>query len=220
MLIGARPGLSRGMALFRVEGERWLLTAVGYAGHPPIDEAGFLDFVRTVAPADAFEDIKAGEPITEISPFRFPTSRRRRYERLRRFPSGLLVTGDAICSFNPIYGQGMTVAALQAQALRKVLAAGEHDLARRYFRSVARLVAPVWQLGLCADLAIPEIQAPRPMSIRLINGYIKRVQRATAYDDVVSSTFFRVTGLDCPPGQLLRPAMAWRALRPRRASAG
>ncbi|HZB31359.1 MAG TPA: hypothetical protein VE465_14450 [Streptosporangiaceae bacterium] len=216
MLIGPRPGLSRAMAIFKVEDERWLLTLVGYAGHPPTDDAGYLEFARTVAPAHVFAAIQAGQPLTEVHPFRFPASRRRRYDRLRRFPTGLLVTGDAICSFNPIYGQGMTVAALQAYALRRTLAGGERDLARRYFRAVAKVVAPVWRFGLNADLAIPEIEAPRPVSFRMVDAYIKRVQRATAQDDVVASTFFRVTGLDYPVGRLLRPAMAWRVLRPRR----
>jgi hypothetical protein len=216
MLIGPRPGLSRAMAIFKVEDERWLLTLVGYAGHPPTDDAGYLEFARTVAPAHVFAAIQAGQALTEVHPFRFPTSRRRRYDRLRRFPAGLLVTGDAICSFNPIYGQGMTVAALQAYALRRTLAGGERDLARRYFRAVARVVAPVWRFGLNADLAIPEIEAPRPLSFRMVDAYVKRVQLATAQDDVVASTFFRVTGLDYPIGRLLRPALAWRVLRPRR----
>jgi 2-polyprenyl-6-methoxyphenol hydroxylase-like FAD-dependent oxidoreductase len=205
MLIGPRPGLSRAMAIFKVEDDRWLLTLVGYAGHPPTDDAAYLEFARTVAPAHVFAAIQAGEALTEVHPFRFPTSRRRRYDRLRRFPAGLLVTGDAICSFNPIYGQGMTVAALQAYALRRTLAGGEQDLARRHFRAVARVVAPVWRLGLNADLAIPEIEAPRPLSFRMVDAYIKRVQLATARDDVVASTFFRVTGLDYPIGRVLRP---------------
>ncbi|GAA4095555.1 FAD-dependent oxidoreductase [Actinomadura miaoliensis] len=217
MLIGPRPDLSRGMALFKVEGDaRWLLTLVGYAGHPPTDEEGFMEFARTVAPDETFAMLKDSEPLSEIRRFRFPTSRRRRYEKLRSFPQGLLVAGDAVCSFNPIYGQGMSVAALQAGALRRTLMDGDHDLARRYFRAVARVVAPVWRLAVQADLAIPEIQAPRPLSFRVTDAYVKRVQRAVSLDEAAASRFFRVTSLVEPPGGLLRPSMAWRALRPRR----
>jgi 2-polyprenyl-6-methoxyphenol hydroxylase-like FAD-dependent oxidoreductase len=220
MLIGPKPGLSRGAALFKVEGgSRWLLTLVGYAGHPPTDDEGFMDFARTVLPDETFAVLKESEPLSEIRRFRFPASRRRRYEKLRSFPEGLLVAGDAICSFNPIYGQGMSVAALQAGALRRTLMAGDHDLARRYFRAVARVVAPVWRLAVQADLAIPEIRAPRPLSFRITNAYVERVQRATSLDEAAASRFFRVTSLLEPPGGLLRPAMAWRALRPRRSAA-
>ncbi|WP_157996108.1 FAD-dependent monooxygenase [Thermomonospora amylolytica] len=220
MLIGPKPGLSRAMAMFKVEGDsRWLLTLVGYAGHPPTDEEGFMEFARTVVPDETFAVLKESEPLSEIRRFRFPTSRRRRYEKLRSFPEGLLVAGDAICSFNPIYGQGMSVAALQAAALRRTLRDGEHDLARRYFRAVARVVAPVWRLAVQADLAIPEIQAPRPLSFRITDAYIRRVQRAVSLDEAAAARFFRVTSLVEPPGSLLRPSMAWRALRPRHSAA-
>ncbi|GAA2631550.1 FAD-dependent oxidoreductase [Actinomadura fulvescens] len=214
MLIGPKPGLSRAMALFKVEGDsRWLLTLVGYADHPPTDDEGFMDFARTVVPDETFAMLKESEPLSEIRRFRFPTSRRRRYDKLRSFPEGLLVAGDAICSFNPIYGQGMSVAAMQAEALRRTLAGGDHDLARRYFRAVARLVAPVWRLAVQADLAIPEIQAPRPLSFRLTNAYVERLQRATSLDEAAASRFFRVTSLVDPPSRLFGPAMAWHALR-------
>jgi len=140
---------------------------------------------------------------------------RRHYQELSSFPDGLLVMGDALCSFSPIYAQGMTVAALQALALRGSLAQGPAGLARRYFRAAARVTDAPWRMATGADLALPEVDGPRPLRVRVMNAYAARIQAAAATDDVVARQFMRVTSLLDTPARMLRPGFLWRVLRPR-----
>ena len=222
--IGAEPGRPTGLVLSAEEQNRWVLTVIGYdQHHPPTDPDAFLAFVQTIAPPDVLAAIRDAEPLDDIAAYRFPANLRRRYERLRRFPAGLLVFGDALCSTNPAYALGMSVTALQAAALQDTLAGGDHDLARRFFRAAAKPVNLSWQLTVGSDLALPQVQGPRPLPVRVINAYVNRVLTAAERDPTVAERFLRVASLQDPATRLFQPSTARRvllgSLRRRRAPA-
>ena len=211
-VVGAVPGRPRGLGMLRAENDTWMLTVFGIAGHEPHpDLISMCEFVEDCAPAQLLAAVQAAEAIGEPTRHRQPSSRWRRYDKVQRFPEGLLVIGDAICSFNPIYGQGMTVAALEALALRKCLSSGTRDLARRFFRASAIPIRQAWELSANPDLSLPEIEGTPPLLTRLLNVYVDRVLTAAEYDPVAVDNFFRVTSLIDPATRLLRPNMLWRA---------
>jgi 2-polyprenyl-6-methoxyphenol hydroxylase-like FAD-dependent oxidoreductase len=221
VLNAATPQHPRLGALLMLEGDRWMLTLGGILGdHPPTDPDGFLAFARSLRFPDIYEAVRDAEPLDEPVAFRFPASVRHRYERLGRFPDGLLVLGDAVASFNPIYGQGMSVAALEALTLRRHIEQGIEPQPRRWFRDLARVVDVPWDMSAGGDLAFPGVQGRRTLKVRLVNAYLARLHAAAAHDADLASAFVRVVGLVAPPQSLLHPGIAVRVLRrsPRRAA--
>ena len=211
VLVGAAPGRPTGMFLVGYENDTWIFTVFGMVGHePPGDLAGMLSFAEDYAPAHVLAAIRAAEPIGEVIRHRMPCSQWRRYDKMRRFPDGLLVSGDAICSFDPIYGQGMTVAALEAIALRDCLLRGRRNLARRYFRAAAKSIGVAWRMGAGSDLAFPEVQGRRPLSMRVTNRLADWVLTACESDAVIVEKFFRVNNLIDPPVRLMHPSFVSR----------
>jgi 2-polyprenyl-6-methoxyphenol hydroxylase-like FAD-dependent oxidoreductase len=210
--VSNKPDQPRGMALYEQEGERWILTLHGYWDHhPPADPGDFLAFAATMAPPDVLAAIKEAEPLGEIVAQRFPANVRRHYERLDAFPTGLLVFGDALCVFNPVYGQGMSVAGLEALALRHCLADGERELARRFFRAAAKVIDFPWLQAAGGDSALSGDEGSRTLPVRMAGAYMARFRAAAETDGFLENTFMRVSSLLDPPSHLLRrPSVALR----------
>lgn len=211
------PRETRFGGLFPIEGDRWIVSMGGWAGdHCPTDEAGFLAYARSLPAPEIAEVVGGAEPLSEIVAYKFGASLRRHYERLRSFPEGYLVLGDAICSFNPTYGQGMTSAAMQAQALRALLAerGGQTaGLAQPFFKRAAQVIDTPWQLAVGEDFRFPQTSGPKPAGIDLLNRYVAMVHRATQRDPEVTRAFLRVMNLLAPPASLLAPGILLRVLR-------
>ena len=208
------PPAKRGGVALAMEGDRWMVTLFGMLGdHPPTDDRGFLEFARSLPAPDVYEVIAQAEPLTALIPFKFPQSTRRRYESIARFPDGYLVFGDALCSFNPIYGQGMSTAALQAAELDKCLSAGDAELAKRFFAAASKVIDAPWTMAVGGDLRYEDVDGPRTGMVKFVNWYIGKLHIAAAGDPAVARAFHRVANLLDPPPSLMQPAIAFRILQ-------
>lgn len=215
-LCAPSPPDTRGGTAVPVEGDRWLVTLFGMHGtHPPTDREGVETFASALAAPEIAAILGDHEWVSSnVSHYRFPSNQWHHYETLDRFPDGLLVTGDAVASFNPIYGQGMSVAALDALHLHEALAAGATDLAPRFFPSAAESIDVVWRMAVGADFEFPQTAGSKPTGTDLFNRYVGRLVE-TAHDDPrVAEVFARVLRLEKPPTALLRPGIAGRVLLP------
>jgi 2-polyprenyl-6-methoxyphenol hydroxylase-like FAD-dependent oxidoreductase len=208
------PEHPRGAALAAVEGDRHIVTLIGVLGdRPPTNLASFVEFSRSLPFSDVYDAIIGAEPLETIVAFSFPASVRRRFERMSHFPRGLLVMGDAACSFNPIYGQGMAVAAIEAMILRQHLERGREPSPSKLLRDLAKAIDAPWDMSSGADLAFPGVGGGRrTVKSRLANAYITRLHAAAANDAGLAAAFLRVAGLIERPQSLMRPDVAVRVL--------
>src|SRR5262249_17024619 len=165
-----------------------------------------------------YEAIRDAEPLTPIYGYRHTANVRRHYERLDLWPEGLLVLGDALCAFNPVYGQGMTVCALEAAALGEALTRyRKHRFCRSFQRDVAKIVDTSWLLATGEDLRWPQTTgARRTLVTRLLHRYLDRVIGLIPQDPQIFSRFARVTHMMASPGSLFHPGVLWKTITPRR----
>lgn len=210
------PGeLCSGLAL-PVEDDRWLVSLGGWHGAFPHDEAGF-DAHAAALPHPGIAGIVAHcEALTDVTVCTLPVSRRRHVEELRRVPAGYLALGDAVCSFNPIYGQGMTCAAMEAVQLGELLdvhATVTAALTAEFYQRLARIVATPWRFAAGGDFAYPQTEGIRPRGISVMNAYARQVQLASMVDPDIRRVFTSVQHLIMDPSELSRPAMVVRVLR-------
>ncbi|MCY1074930.1 hypothetical protein OV287_10545 [Archangium sp. miwbw1] len=218
------PKETRMGALSPIEEDIWLVSQAGSLGdHPPNDEAGYLEFARSLPQPHLYEILKRAEPLTPIATHKFPSNMRRHYERLK-LPEGLLVLGDAMCSFNPLYGQGITLSALAANTLEGCLAVQpQGDLAglgARFQSKVASVLELPWLMATSEDLIYPSVEGPRPLWWKMMQGYASRLHERAAYDSVVSTNFAKMMHMTSSPLLLVSPQMVMRAFSAPRGSGG
>ncbi len=218
----APPFGTRGGGIFSIEGNRWLAILLGGdRDYPPADEAGFLEFARTLPTPRMYDAIKDAEAITPVYSYRGTENRLRHYERLARYPENLIIIGHAVSAFNPIYGQGMTVAALDAQVLDKCLQKQRErypegdltGLARQVQQKLAKLHTTPWTFAISQDSRYPGSQGAKlNLATRLTIDYMDLVLKVMVSDAKVCQAFLQVMHMNELPTVLFHPSIAVKAI--------
>jgi 2-polyprenyl-6-methoxyphenol hydroxylase-like FAD-dependent oxidoreductase len=221
-LVVPGEGQPTGGGILVCENDTMIVTLSGFGEQqPPTDLASMMASAAQFAPPSVLAALRAGTPLGEVSTYQYPGSMWRRYDNMHRFPAGLLVFGDAIASFNPSYGQGMTTASLQAVALKDCLARGDADLSRRFFAAAAKQLGMVWQSnritgGFAGDPRQRQRRSAstplRQLQRRLMAWWMDQVMTAVENDIVIAETLFRVRNLTAPPSRLQDPRFHGRVV--------
>jgi 2-polyprenyl-6-methoxyphenol hydroxylase-like FAD-dependent oxidoreductase len=208
----APPEHLRGGMLFPIEGDQWVVTMMGGArDYPPTDGPGYLEFARSLRDPLLHDAIVHAQPVSPVRGYRRMANHRHHYETLSGIPGKLLSIGDGLCAVNPIYGQGMTIAALQVEALSRTLPdAGT----RKVQRALARAADGPWLIATEQDLRYPATTGAAPtLRTRLTHQYLDRIITAAATSPTVSAAFLRVLNMIDKPSALFRPAVLVALLR-------
>ncbi|MGD9527284.1 NAD(P)/FAD-dependent oxidoreductase [Pseudonocardia sp.] len=214
VVCAATREVPRGGVAIRQEDATWILTLFSYGDTAiPSDTDGLRRFAATLVSPDLTTLLADRDPLHAPLAYRFPDCRRRRVEEVD-LPLGYAPIGDAVASFDPTFGQGMTVAALQALALRDALAGGPEQLRGAYVRRATGIVDRAWTVVVGAVVQLPGVSGPAPAGHAVMSRYVRRLQRVARHDPQVARAFLRVTNLIDPPQSLMRPALAARVLRP------
>lgn len=206
-LQAAPPNATRGGLLLPIEGNRWLVSlGGGDKDYPPTDEAGFLEFIRSLRSSLLYDAIKDAEPLSPIVSYRATENRRRHYEKLYRMPEGLIVTGDAACAFNPVYGQGMTTAAIAAKTLDQCLKKGLSGLSKRFQTQLAQVNAVPWTLATSEDYRYRTTEGKSPdRKTKLMHWYMDRIMLLSTKNVEVRSQLLQVMHMLKTPTALFHP---------------
>jgi flavin-dependent dehydrogenase len=192
VVAGASREQPLGLGMLCYEDGTWGLTTFGVAKRePPHDFAGMCALADEILPAHVAAAIRQGEPIGDVAFHKYPTSRWRRYDKLDRMPAGILPFGDAVASFNPTFGQGMTMTSLQAGHLRRALETPNGELAREFHRATAKTTYPVWTMNAIGDLVLHRAAGPMPWWYRPVGNLFDQFLGAAETDPVLAEWFLR-----------------------------
>jgi 2-polyprenyl-6-methoxyphenol hydroxylase-like FAD-dependent oxidoreductase len=216
MTFGEAPHNSRGGLMLPLEGNRWMATIGGRHGDVPSgDVEGFLTYAKALRTPTIYNAISHARRLDGVARYGFPESVRRHFERLDYFPRGLLPIGDAICRFNPVYGQGMSVAAQEACLLRKILErlGAESNpiagLASTFFTEVQPLIETPWSVATL-DFVFPSTRGQRPADFETTLKFGIALTRLAAEDPAVHKLTAEVQNLLKPRSVYRDPALLQR----------
>lgn len=212
------PKLGRGGIMLAIEEDRWVVSIGGIGrDYPPTDEEGFAEYASSLPTPVLHDHIRKLEPISPILGYRDTDNRWVRFDELRRWPDRFVVMGDAVAAFNPLYGQGMTVAAMEAQALDAHLRrhGGSPSLEPLRFQAALKDVLLVpWTMATTEDYRWPLTEGERPHpALKLLRWYGDRLAETVVQDPELFVTFLKAQNLVIPPHSMFAPRVAGKVLK-------
>jgi len=218
------PHLKRGAIILPLEGKRVHVALIGMAkDYPPTDEEGFINFLAGLPEKRAYDLLVKAKPLSPISGYRRADNVWHHYEKLPRWPENFAVVGDAAMAFNPVYGQGMTLAIMSAltlgESLEKHLASNDTltGFVNIYRKAVAKVQSFAWQLAAGEDMRWSPATEGCSATPGLIEGFrlnfLKKVMVASTKDPAVTEALYRVMNMVASPSVFFRPAMMTRIMR-------
>lgn len=205
------PGNPRGGVAVRQEGNQIAVMLAGMLGEePPTDEAGMIAYAETLVASQIAEVLRTATPLDDAVKMRYPESSLKHFDKLDRSLEGYIVVGDALCTLNPIYGQGQTMAVLEAELLQSLLAEGRHGLSKRFFTKAAEVLAEPWGLATGGDLRFPQVEGVRNPQDEEAGQYLDQFRAAAATDPALGRSLLRVANMLAPISSLFDPDLKAR----------
>ena len=212
------PEITRGAVVMPMEGNYWHVSLFGMnRDYPPTDEDGFLAFAHSLVSPEIYNALQFAEPVSPIWGYRQAENRLRRYEQLERHLDGFVALGDAVYALNPVYGQGLTLAAIANQLLQQMLdkhSGGPADnrfagLAARFQKELAKELAIPWQAATTEDMRWPSTEGDQKLDFasRLIGRYFDMVMKSMPHSPEVTDAFYHVQQMIASPAVLMRPSI-------------
>ncbi len=211
-----------GGVIYPIEGNKWIVTLGGIAkNYPPTDEEGFLEFAQKLRSPIIYEAIKTAKALSPIYPYRGAINRFLHYEKMLEMPENFIVLGDAVCIFNPVYGQGMTTAALGVTTLDECLKNYNYEPTKnllgfsKYFQQkLAKIVENSWLMATGEDLKWPSTEGgTKNLKIQFAHWYLKQINELNCEEPAIYLTFSKVMHLLEPSTTLFRPTILAKVLR-------
>ncbi|MEH7443800.1 FAD-dependent monooxygenase [Bacillus sp. JJ1122] len=209
------PKQSRGGTISPIEGDRHLVTLIGYGVEPlPSDYSAFLQYAKNLDQPDLYEAIKTAVPESSIQVYRFPDLRRYHYHKMKQFPAGLLVIGDSICRIDPVFAQGMSITAMEAKILRKMLRTykTKEKLTKEFHRKINKIIDSPWLIALTEDFRFRHTSGKKPIGLSILQKYVKNVVMACSYNENIYRQFMNVLHLKAHPVSLFKPSILYRVI--------
>lgn len=218
LLYPTPPTVERGGIIYPLENGEWIISLFGYGGdHCEAKKESFLEFAKTLSSSVFSEAIEKASPLSELKTYKVPKQYRRRMDKLHTPPEGLLVMGDALCRFDPVFGQGMTAACLEAQVLQKVMRNSRHIIGstrfnRKVYKQFMRRLFPLWLMVLTEDFRYEKTKGKKLFGLRFLQHYIYRIYSVSETDPHVYRKFSRVLHLLDSPFGLFSPSVLFKVL--------